>query len=360
MALTGTKYDGDSLELDWGGTPIEQELLREVVISRKREMYDKSGSGERARRRHRGKREYSMRVMLWGTTRDADLQTRFDETLTSPTGFVVYPNGRTGAVRVGFAWVDSVEETISDEGMLGVVVNATVDGALVDVDVLALTPAQWFDFSQLSTLFQDSARTTAVAANNDPVGGVTDKSGNGYHASQSTANAKPLYKTAVQNGRAAILFDGLNDYLSHALVVSSNAQTVFAVVSANSQTGTREIYNTQANRVMMLARNATSPNWGTYGSAERPAGTNIQGAGWKILCMQRPSVGSGNFYTDGVLDGTFADSLGGSQNIGGALGYSRNFGGYVGEIIAFNSTLADADVAAIHEYLEAKWNINFP
>ena len=73
-----------------------------------------------------------MRITLWGTTRDADLQTQFDETATAPTAFVVYPNGKTAgeAKRSGYAWVDSIEETIPTEGMVGVVINCTVEGAV--------------------------------------------------------------------------------------------------------------------------------------------------------------------------------------------------------------------------------------
>lgn len=39
----------------------------------------------------------------------------------------------------------------------------------------------WFEFDDLSTLWQDSGRTTAVASNNDPVSAIDDKSGNGHN-----------------------------------------------------------------------------------------------------------------------------------------------------------------------------------
>lgn len=134
MALTGEKYSGDNLVMDWNGARLDQTLLREIVISPKREMYDKSGSGERARRRHGGKREYTIRITLLGTTRDADLQTRFDETSSAPAAFVIYPNGDTGGepTRTGNAWVESVEESIPTEGMIGLVISCAIDGDLVD------------------------------------------------------------------------------------------------------------------------------------------------------------------------------------------------------------------------------------
>ena len=50
----------------------------------------------------------------------------------------------------------------------------------------------WYDPSDMSTLFQDSAGTTPVTAVEQPVGLVLDKSGNGNHASQPTAAARPV------------------------------------------------------------------------------------------------------------------------------------------------------------------------
>ena len=48
-----------------------------------------------------------------------------------------------------------------------------------------------FDPSDLSTLYQDSAGTTPVTAVEQPVGLMLDKSGNGYHATQSITASRP-------------------------------------------------------------------------------------------------------------------------------------------------------------------------
>jgi len=62
------------------------------------------------------------------------------------------------------------------------------------------TPAQlfstgvqgvWYDPSDMSTLFQDSAGTTPVTAVEQPVGKMLDKSGRGNHATQATAGNRP-------------------------------------------------------------------------------------------------------------------------------------------------------------------------
>ena len=70
----------------------------------------------------------------------------------------------------------------------------------------------WYDPSDLSTLFQDSAGTTPVTAVDQPVGLMRDKSGRGNHASQATDTRRPLLKQDA-SGFYHLLFDGVDDYL---------------------------------------------------------------------------------------------------------------------------------------------------
>lgn len=94
-------------------------------------------------------------------------------------------------------------------------------GARACMGVAAFTPARlfaggvagaWYDPSDLSTLFQDSAGTTPVTADGDPVGKMLDKSGNGNHLLQATAGKRPLYKTS--GGLSWLQFDGTDDVLA--------------------------------------------------------------------------------------------------------------------------------------------------
>lgn len=72
-------------------------------------------------------------------------------------------------------------------------------GANPDDAILALfaggKQGVWYDPSDKSTLFQDVAGTIPVTKDGDPIGLMKDKSGNGYHATQSISTARPLYKT---------------------------------------------------------------------------------------------------------------------------------------------------------------------
>lgn len=71
----------------------------------------------------------------------------------------------------------------------------------------------WYDPSDLTSMFQDSAGTTPAAVDS-PVGKINDKSGNGYHLLQGTTANKPTLRLA--SGRYYLEFDGVDDSLTAA------------------------------------------------------------------------------------------------------------------------------------------------
>lgn len=68
----------------------------------------------------------------------------------------------------------------------------------------------WYDISDLSTMWQDSAGT-APAAVDQPVGKLNDKSGNGNHLSQATGSARPTLRSS--GGKYWLEFSG-SQYLT--------------------------------------------------------------------------------------------------------------------------------------------------
>jgi len=100
-----------------------------------------------------------------------------------------------------------------------------------DAAILASSPLAWHDMSNTAYLFQDTSRSTAVTASGDPVGGVTDRSTNGLHLTQSNATLRPIW-----NGSAA-LFDNLGDFLGATLASGRTSDmTVFVVMSSTDTT----------------------------------------------------------------------------------------------------------------------------
>lgn len=71
----------------------------------------------------------------------------------------------------------------------------------------------WFDPSDRSTLFQDSAGTIPVTGFGQPVGRMLDRGPNRLHAVQANANARPTY-AADAGGRGCLIFDGVDDFLT--------------------------------------------------------------------------------------------------------------------------------------------------
>lgn len=84
--------------------------------------------------------------------------------------------------------------------------------AIEPIDPGTVSPDAWYDPSDLSTLWQDTAGTAPVTAAAQAVARIDDKSGNGHHLTQATAANRPLYQVDG-NGNHYLLFDGTDDYL---------------------------------------------------------------------------------------------------------------------------------------------------
>lgn len=89
----------------------------------------------------------------------------------------------------------------------------------------------WYDPSDLTSMFQDSAGTTPVTAAGQPVGLLRDKSGNNNHASQPTAASRPILRNT--GALWYLQFDGVDDFMVTANVNFSiqSEMSVFAGVT---------------------------------------------------------------------------------------------------------------------------------
>ena len=83
----------------------------------------------------------------------------------------------------------------------------------------------WLDADDISTLYQDSGKTTAVTSDDDPVGAWADKSGNGYDLLQTANDERPLYKTSIQNSLPVLRFDGTDDNLENSTASRTEKKT---------------------------------------------------------------------------------------------------------------------------------------
>lgn len=77
----------------------------------------------------------------------------------------------------------------------------------------------WYDPSDITTLFQDTAGTVPVTATGQTVARINDKSGRGNNLTQANAAARPLYTTDA-GGRPLLRFDGTDDFLAGTMPVA--------------------------------------------------------------------------------------------------------------------------------------------
>lgn len=121
----------------------------------------------------------------------------------------------------------------------------------------------WYDFSDLTTLFQNTIGTTPVASSGDPIHRINDKSGNGHYLlSDGTAGHGPIYTTG--SGLAWGAFNGSTQYLSSAtsgsvsITDGSGQHSAGAAVLFSNNTGTQSAVDADlVNRVSQLLRNST-------------------------------------------------------------------------------------------------------
>ena len=228
----------------------------------------------------------------------------------------------------------------------------------------------WWDFSDSSTVSLSSSAITSV----------TDKSGNNRTAAQSAGNNRPAIDANVRNGRAAALFDGLND----ALDVTWGAQqftalTVFAVVQPTGAGGgsvgriyTRDgsgsfINRPNANNSFSLSLPWTSA---TGNGSQRTADGTASLNSWHLLSFRytggadanadvfpRINRSSSSAALTGTRD-TAATSQSSTLNIGNrtiADGYDRGWQGHIGELLIYTANLSASQVDAVEKWLAAKW-----
>jgi hypothetical protein len=141
-------------------------------------------------------------------------------------------------------------------------VNAT-GSAWSPADLVSL--GAWYDPSDLTTMFQDAAGTTPVTAAGQPVGLILDKSGNGYHASQSTSTARPLLQIDG-SGNYYLAFDGVDDYLSTSAIDLTGTDKVTMFTGALVTSSAVAVY---------IETNTTAVAGGSFGATANESSPNL-------------------------------------------------------------------------------------
>ena len=262
-------------------------------------------------------------------------------------------------------------------GQQGLWLEVVKPGGLYPASLFAGgTEGAWYDPSDLSTLFQDSAGTTPVAASGQPVGLMLDKSGNGNHAVQTTSSKRPIYTEG--SGLAWLAFDGVDD----AMVTGAIDFTGTDKVSVFS--GVRKLDDSSFGILYELSSNTNSSNGSLWASPGYSGRGSDSGAFWsasgKGTALQNATTSetfsapqtvvqthlvdiSGDTITlriNGTQEAQTSDDLG-TGNFGsyplfiGARNQSSLYfkGNLYGLIIPGKAALAD-EIASTEAYMAAK------
>ncbi len=224
----------------------------------------------------------------------------------------------------------------------------------------------WYDFSDTTTLWQDSTLTTPVASNSDPIYTAVNKSSTLALKRDAASDAnghRPLYKTSIQNGRAAALFDGTDDNLIFQQQwASGGAWTAFLVC---------RMATTNVSAHPISAASGTV-YWAVTGSAYGPPSTSVfavhTGDGltesplvnvdsWNILEWVRngPIVRS---WCNGVESSSLVTvATGAMTNIGLANGGAVTWNDYIAELVTYRAVHNETNRSLVRAGLASKWGI---
>lgn len=238
-------------------------------------------------------------------------------------------------------------------------------------DATATAPTLWL--SADVTVYTDTGLTTPVVSDGDLVAGWKDRSGVGHNFTQGTAGSRPSYRLAVRNGKPVIRFDGVDNLMTNAALLSTyitdTAYTVFAVFKAtvlNSAGATTYgndglIADTGAYFGLYL-KNTPRVSIYNWDGADHAAHQTINTTDFNVIQARHES---GNLYIskNGGADSSPTVS-GGTDNLGGTmvLGADRLgaifFDGDLAELIIYNVALSSGDRTGVTNYLRNKYAIS--
>jgi hypothetical protein len=272
------------------------------------------------------------------------------------TGFVVgditVANGSAGTFSTVSASVYTAVITPTATGYVTVSVaqGACADAAANGNDasnvftIMGVVSKLSWDFSDITTLFQDTGRTSAITADAQTIKGVTDKSGTANHGSNATGTT---YKASIQNSLSVSRHNG-SQTLSKTLVGSlARPYTLVLVLKPNNFNFQQYfVRNAGFNVLMRVETDATMLLGG--GATITTAATT---AAWQILSGVIDGA-SGAFYKNGS---SIATGNTGTLSVADVL-LAPNMSGDVGEfhIIQSFSVTGRAEFEA---FLNNKWAI---
>jgi hypothetical protein len=216
----------------------------------------------------------------------------------------------------------------------------------------------WFDANQITGKVED-----------DPIGTLTDYSGNFNDAAQATESYQPLYKTNIANGKPGLLFDGSNDWMisPFGTLLTTTSFTlvyVFKTVTDVIEPIFRDSLSTANQGTTVMPYNYAKDNF--YRINNTPLGLATSSPvefgplNMNYVIYHKDGINA-KAITNGSLrvSKTLTDAL----TVGDEIYFAKNSNDaechnhYFFEYMLFNKALSSKELGILDGYLKGKWGI---
>lgn len=201
-----------------------------------------------------------------------------------------------------------------------------------------------------------------------------DQSGNARNAAQATGTNQPLYVENAVNGKPAISFDGVDNFLTFTYAISGlTGMTVFMVSNCTTDktsfTSGAEYAALFWNESASWGATYLSPfqttlraRFGTVQTSNNPVYTRAAtiGTAWSVSSARHLST-TDNLYVSGTSvlaeagKSTTLANVNSTGNIGRGYNDNTYFPGTIAEILVYSTGLSDSDMDKVEAYLTAKY-----
>lgn len=211
--------------------------------------------------------------------------------------------------------------------------------------------------------YQDTARTIRATQTGHAVASWADgKTSRGRHATQSTSAKRPTLVLDAQNGRPALRFDGVDDYLATASYTRSSPLSLFLVLRQQSWGNSRSICDSLSNYyAYLLKQHATTPGKLVACSLAALPDLPLAVDCWSIVSIIFDGASSRIRVNGGTaLTGDTGGEVGNGMVLGGSGGH--NLGSNcayvdVGEVMEYSAALSPTQEMRVISWLDGKWKV---
>jgi len=226
-------------------------------------------------------------------------------------------------------------------------------------------------------LWLDVASTSSLTLNGSTVSQVNDRSGNGYHATQSTANNQPTYQATGFNNKPTLYFDTTDSVTSSATIADyiltpTTNPTFYIFMAAYSPLAANSGQiafgsDSQSNGRVLFGNNfgGTAGNV-LFDTANASGGRLSQvvtqpTAAPHIVCAFRAGASMG-FRIDGVLVASKSNASGNFSSTSAKLQIAKCDAVslnamYMSECAVYAAALSASQIATIERGLGKKWGV---